>query len=374
MVIGKAGQQSCVRIERSIVPISPRSRIRQVFLLGCVSGAALLVLAVGQATAATYPGGGSTFTGSAEGWTVTAKCPTIPLTLLCSASGAYDGTTGNPSGSLADETKITLNLAGAFTAEAVEVSPTFTVGEGGAGVLALERQFETAELISLAPQVEYAANLVDKSNGTKQKAFSETLEGASGFAPKQGPVVLTAGDSYAIEVDATTKSSVLSINLTGSVTFRLDNVSVTGPGGSGSGSSGGANGGNGGNGGGEGEGGTGGSGGGVSSARLESLIQSSSLVGPAVLRGNRVSVKAKCPVKVGTTCTISLQGMLNRHKAATAGRKAKVKKGKTKNFALAVKPAARKVVKAKKTLLFKETVKAGKAKATVYKSLKLVRK
>ena len=53
-----------------------------------------------------------------------------------------------------------------------------------------------------------------------------------------------------------------------------------------------------------------------------------------MLKGNRLSVKAKCPAKVNATCTLSLQGMLSRKKPATAGRKAKVKLGKTKNFAL----------------------------------------
>ena len=347
---------------------SPRSHIRQACLLGCISGVALLALGVGQASAAIYPGGGSTFTGSAEGWTVNAKCPTIPAP-LCSASGAYDGTAGNPSGSLADKTEIAVGLLGLFTAEAVETSPTFTATESGAGSLSLERQFENAELASLTPQVEYTANLVDKTNGTQQKAVAETLGGASGFVPKSGPVALVAGHSYAIEIDATTKSNVVSVGLLGSATFRLDNVSVTS---SGTGGSGSGNGGNGGNGGAEGR--RGGRGGGVSSASLESLIKSSSLVGPAVLKGNRLSVKAKCPAKIGATCTLSIRGMLNRHKAATAPRKAKVKKGKSKKFALTVKPATRAKVKTKKKLLFKETVKAGKAKATVYKTLKLVRK
>jgi hypothetical protein len=344
------------------VSISLRSRIRRFFLLGCVSGAALFALAVGQASAAIYPGGGSTFTGSAEGWTVDAKCPTIPAP-LCVASGAYDGTAGNPSGSLADKTEIAVGLLGLVTAEAVETSPTFTASESGAGSLSLERQFEDAELASLTPHVEYTANLVDKSSGTKQKAVAETLEGASGFVPESGPVALVAGHSYAIEIDATTKSNVVSVALTGSATFRLDNVSVSGPVG--------GNGGNGGNGG-EGVGGPNGAGG-VSSARLESLLQSS-LIGPATLKGNKLSVKAKCPARVGATCTLSVQGMLNRHKPATTSRKAKVKKGKTKKFALTVKPAARKKVKAKKKLLFKETAKVGKSKATVYKTLKLVRK
>jgi hypothetical protein len=364
------------------VSISLRSSIRRTLLLGCVSGAALLVLAVAQASAATtYPGGGSSFSGSTEGWTITAGCPTVPLVLLCSATGSYDGTAGNPSGSLADKTEITLNVLGAFSSEGVFTSPTFTAVESGAGTVALERQFLDAELISLAPVVEYSANLVDKTDGTKQKAFSETVEkeGATTFGPKQGPVALVAGHAYAIEIVATTKST-LGIGLLGSATFRLDNVSVTGPsssGGSGGGG-GGTGGGGGGNGGESGEniavGSKGGSSGGVSSARLESLIKSSSLVGPAVLKGNRLTVTAACPKKVGAVCNLSLQGMLNRHKPATTGRRAKVKLGKKKTFALTVKPAAKAKVKAKNKILFKETVRAGKAKATVWKSLKLVRK
>jgi hypothetical protein len=351
------------------VSISLRSRIRQAILLGCVSGAALLALAVGQASAASYPGGGSTFSGGAEGWTVSAKCPTIPAP-LCLASGSYDGTAGNPSGSLADKSEIAVGLVGLFTAEAVETSPAFTVTESGAGSLGLERAFENAELLSLTPTVEYTANLVDRSSGNRQKAIAETIGGATAFVPKQGPVALVAGHSYVIEVDATTKSTVASVGLLGSATFLLDNVAVTGPGGGGGNNGNGGNGSNGANGG---EGGSGGSGGGVSSARLESLLQSS-LIGPAVLKGNKLTVKAKCPAKLKATCTLTLQGLLSRHKPATAGRKAKVKKAKTKSFALKVKPAALKKVKAKKKLLFKETAKVGKSKATVYKTLKLVRK
>jgi hypothetical protein len=345
------------------VSISLKNRVRQVCLLGCVSGAALLVPAVGQASAATYPGAGSTFTGSAEGWVVTAKCPTIPAP-LCVAGGSYDGTTGSPSGSLADKTEIAVGLLGLFTAEAVELSPTFTAGESGAGTLSLERQLENAELASLTPTVEYTAYLVDQTTSSKQKAITETVASATPFTPKQGPVALVAGHSYAIEVDATTKSSVLSVGLLGSATFHLDNVVVTGPGGGGSGP-------------GAGGGGTGGEGGngkgGVSSARLESLL-SSSLIGPAVLKGNVLSVKARCPAKLKATCTLTLQGLLSKHKPATAGRKAKVKKGKKKNFVLKVKPAAHEKLKARKKLLFKESAKVGKSKATVYKTLKLVRK
>jgi hypothetical protein len=113
--------------------------------------------------------------------------------------------------------------------------------------------------------------------------------------------------------------------------------------------------------------------GGVSAARLEGLTRSS-LVGSATLHGTRLSVKAKCPAKAGAACTISLRGMLSRKKAATVGRRAKVKKAKTKSFALRLKPAARAKVRTKKRLMFKETIKVGGSTATVYKSLRLVRR
>ncbi|MBA3865520.1 MAG: hypothetical protein H0X42_04105 [Solirubrobacterales bacterium] len=114
----------------------------------------------------------------------------------------------------------------------------------------------------------------------------------------------------------------------------------------------------------------------LSSAQLQSLLSSGSgsLVGPAILKGNRIFVKAKCPKKVGRTCKVSVQGMLKKHGPATSSRTAKVGKGKTKRFVLQVKPKARVKVMASKRLLFKETVKAGKAKATVYKRLKLVKR
>jgi hypothetical protein len=369
------------------VSITLRKRIRRACRLGCVSGAALLVLAVGQASAAIYPNGGSTFTGSAEGWTGKTECPgiyaalNIPL-LLCTSSAGYTGAAGNPAGSFNGTTEITLNLLQLFNSEEVATSPSFTATAGGSGTLKLDRQFAPEGLLQLAPHVDYTAYLVDKSaGGSKQKAIAETIEAASPFTTKTGGVTLIAGHTYTIEVVASIGSSIAGvegIGLLGSTSFRFDNVSVTGPeppngpnppncnGCNGN------NGGDGGNGGNGAEGGAGGAGG-VSSARLESLMQSS-LVGPAMLNGNRLSVKAKCPAKVGTTCTISLQGMLTKHKPATVGRKAKVKKGKTKSFVLSVKAPARAKVKTKQKLLFKETVKAGQAKATVWKTLKLVRK
>lgn len=371
--------------------IALRKRIRRGFLFGCVSGAALLALTVGQASAATYPGGGSTFTGSAEGWKVASSpeqsCKLLGLLQLCTNNGAYDPTAGSPAGSFAVKTNVPINLITGFKGELTGESPVFTVSGSGAGSLALARSFVPGGLLSLTPQFTYTANLVDKTTNTKQKAISETIEGEVPFAVKSGAVSVTAGHSYVIQIETTTTASLLSIGLFGGEAIgRFDNVAVSGPDApSNPGGNDGANGGNGGNGANGGAGNQGGAGapggsgalggnGGVSSARLESLIKSSSLVGAATLKGNRLSVKAKCPAKVGATCTLSLQGLLNRHKSATAARRARLKQGKVKNFAMVVKPAAHKVVKKRSKLLVRETVRVGKAKATVYKTLRLVRK
>ncbi len=346
---------------------SLRTRIRRTFLLGCASGAALLVLAVGQASAAVYPNGGSSFTGGAEGWKVaSSECKALGLLeVLCTTNGSgYDGTAGAPAGSFANDAQIPVNAAGAFKAAFVNESPAFTAAAGGAGTLSLARQFVPGGLISLTPTFTYSAYLVDKSTNAKQKALTETFEAEAPFATRSGSVSLTAGDTYVVQIEAMTTASSL-VGLLTETTSRFDNVAVTGPGGAGGnpGESGGGGGGNGG------EGGAGG----VSSARLENLLRSS-LIGPAVLKGNKLTVKAKCPAALRATCTLGITGLLSKKKAATTARKAKVKKAKTKRFVLKVKPAALKKVRTKSKLLFKEQAKVGKSRATVYKTLKLVRK
>ena len=354
--------------------ISLRSRIRQACLLGCASGAVLIIIASGQATAATYPGGGSTFTGGSEGWTGKSSCTllgALEVPLVCTASGAYDGTAGNPAGSFAAKTSIPINVVSLFKSEVTAESPDFVANEGGAGAVRLERQFVPGTLVSLNPKLEYTATLVDKSSGQRQKAVTETLEAGSAFVGKEGAVSLVAGHTYAIQIAATTSSTVASVGLLGGESIaRFDNVVVTGPGSTpGPNPCAGCEGGKGG------EGGEGGNGaGGLSSSQLSTLMQSQGLTGPAVLSGSRISVKANCPAKVGTTCKVTVQGLIKKGKPATNSRSSKIKQGKTKKLALKVKPPLKAQVKAKKRLLFKMTVKAGSAKATVYKSLKLIKK
>jgi hypothetical protein len=291
------------------------------------------------------------------------------LEVLCTTTGTgYDGTVGAPAGSFANKAQIPVSAVGAFKAAFVDESPAFTAGAGGSGSLSLSRQFVPGALITLTPTFTYTAYLVDKTTNTKQKAITETLEAEAPFATKTGAISLTAGDTYVVQIEATTTASSL-LGLATETSSYFDNVVVTGPNGGG-----GEEGPNGkGNNGTNGDNGENGGGGAVSAARLESLLRSS-LIGPAVLKGNKLTVKAKCPAKLKATCTLAITGMLSKKKPATTQRKAKVKKAKTKSFVLKVKPKALKKVQAKKKLLFKEQAKVGKSKATVYKTLKLVRK
>jgi hypothetical protein len=346
--------------ERNLVNRSIDTRIRgATAICGLATIALVLMLSVGQARAASsvYPAGGSTFTGGAQGWEATEASCNVPA--LCTASGGYDGTNGNPPGSIAANTTIGLNLLTLFKSTVTLQSPDFTVTGAGDATLHLDRQFASGSVVDLAPQASYDVTLTDRTAGAKSEVLTEALPAASEFIGKDHAATVKAGHTYALSIKTETSSTVAGTALLGGTTsLRFDNISLTvdtsGGGGSGGGSG-------------------AGSGGSLTDRQLQSLI-GASLIGPAILKGNKITVKAKCPAKVGVTCRIALRGMLNRRRAATSSRKAKVAKGKTKKFVLRVKPKGLKKVSQSKRLLFKETVRAGKAKATVYKRLKLVRR
>lgn len=319
--------------------------------------AAMLVVA-GQARGATYPSGGGTFTGSAEGWK-NPQPPACNIGLgLCSATAGYDGAAGKPAGSLATTTTVLLNVGGLFKSTAAFESPDFTATEGGAATLHVDRQLASGNVLDLTPALTYTATLIDRTTGVSTDVVNETVSGSDeAFAGKDGATKLVNGHTYAILLSAEVSSSLASVGLLGSATARFDNVSVVV--------------------GSEGEGGGGGGGGGGSSSltdkQLTTLMQNS-LVGPAVIKGKRIFVKAKCPAKVGTACKVTVQGLLKKGKSATGKRTAKIAKGKTKQLVLKVKPKLKAKVATKKRMLFKQSVKAGKAKATVYKNLKLIKR
>jgi hypothetical protein len=318
----------------------------------CAAVTAFCLLA-GPAEAATdvYPAGAGTFAGGAQGWEVTeASCNVA----LCTAEGGYDGSDGNPPGSMAANTNIALNLTKLFKSTVTVQSPDFKVSRAGDGTLHLDRQFVSGSLVDLAPQATYDASLIDRTAGTKSEPLTEEVKEGTAFVGKDHAVSVKAGHTYALSITTETSSTVAGSGLlSGTTSVRFDNVSLSvepTSGGSGSGA-----------------------GGSLSDSKLQSLI-ANSLIGPAILKGNRLSVKVRCPSKVGHNCKIAVQGMLKKRKPATSNRRVKVRKGKAKKAVLKVKPKALKKIAKRKKLLFKETVRAGGAHATVYKRLKLVRR
>jgi Acetyl xylan esterase (AXE1) len=96
------------------------------------------------------------------------------------------------------------------------------------------------------------------------------------------------------------------------------------------------------------------------------------LIGPARLRGKRIMVRARCPKAVGARCRISVQALLRKRAPASGAHSSKVGVARTKRFGLHAKPAARRPLASRSKLLFKETVRAGARKATVFRRLRLV--
>ena len=321
----------------------------------------LLAAPAGAATEV-YPAGGGQFNGGAEGWEVTSAECNVPT--LCTASGGYDGSDGVPAGSLGADTNIGLNLLSLFRSTVVLRSPDFKASTGGPASVHLDRRFSQGSLVDLAPQLSYRVQLIDRTSGKRSTAISQALDSSSGWSGEDGITTLQAGHTYALAITAETASNVIGTGLlSGSTSARFDNVALT----VGSSSSGGA-GGDGGAG-----GGAGGKGSETIAARVAALAPAT-LAGPAQMKGKRLFVKARCPKKIGRNCRISVLGLLKKGKPATANRTVKVAKGKAKRLVLEVKPRAKGKVVSRKRLLFKVRVRAGKAEATAFKRLKLIRR
>lgn len=319
--------------------------------------AMLALVAPASGATSVYPSGGGEFSGGAEGWQATAAGCNVPL--LCSASGGYEPGDGRPAGSLAADTDIDLNLLTLFESTVTLQSPDFKVGDGGASSLHLDRRFVSGSLVDLAPRLDYTAQLVDRTSGKVSTSIAESVDGGSGWNGEDGAATVAAGHTYAIVLTARTSSTVAGTGLlSGSTSARFDNVALTV-------GSGGANGGG---------GGDNGHGSGSSLAARVAELAPATLAGPATLKGQRLSVKARCPAKIGRACRISVLGLLNKRKPATAPRRVKVATGKTKRLVLKLKPRTKGKVAARKRLLFKVKVHAGNADATAFKRLRLLRR
>jgi hypothetical protein len=400
---------------------SLRSRIRQGFLLGCVSGAALFAIAVGQASAATTTSVAvdSTFNGELEGWTKPANEQSSLLGILPCIEGVTCPSVTDEfhaTGGVGNSGYIETNEGGVLSvgllAESTGIweSPEFTylgvAGQRPTKVgLTLARRAQLSNLLTLSgAQATYTVELVDKTapSGTVVVVNGATLPAAEEWKSTStaiSPDILTKGDNYKIRI-RTTFVTPAAVVPKGGVGY--DNVELTasrdeveeGPKGSegreGPAGAGGSKGGEGSDGSGAANGKTGKTSAGdqtgskgtkgdkgsatLSAARLREVIGAQGLAATASLHKGHVVVTGMCPKSTKGACTVRIRGMLTRKKVATSSGRARIAEGGRHRFSVALNPKARGAVQKSGRLLVKEWVRVGKARVTVYKPVKLVQR
>ena len=209
----------------------PPIRARLSSLVAVVAATACFAVLAAPAGAATttYPAGGSAFNTDAEGWTPGPSSCT-PATVLCTPEAAYSPTVGNPPGSIAEQTTVTLNAVSLFKGTETWTSPQFAVPVGtitGAS-LQLQRAFDPGGLVEVAPTATYTVVLSDLTTGTTATLLSEGLTGAdTTFATRSAPAAVIGGHSYRLTLEGVTAQSTLSLSvLSGTTAIRFDNVGL----------------------------------------------------------------------------------------------------------------------------------------------------
>lgn len=331
----------------------------------------LLVLPAGAGAASSkYPPAAAArgFDAGLAGWTSSTSAEGACLApLLCAGvDNSFQGSGGADGGGFVRSayTGVIGAMAVAGTTTAVWQSPSFTYAgvEGAvptAVSFALDRRANVDQLLAVdGNSAEYSVQLVDLSAGGEALSLigPTTLAGARSWTNvgrgSIDPAGLTVGDAYRIQITSRYTSGT-SVFVSGNADYDNVVLSATTEGG-GSG------------------GGAGAGGGALSSQRLEELLRAGT-PGTATLRGKRLFVRVKCPRKVGRTCRTSVQALLRKHRPATSKRTVRLRSGKARTVALRVKPKARKQVAARKRLLVRQTVRAGKVSATVFKTRLLIR-
>jgi hypothetical protein len=157
--------------------VSPAKR-----LVAVLVGAVALAVPAG-ASAAVEPGGGSGFASSTDGWTselATCQGAGGGPGQGCSATNSHDAGVGNPAGSLRSRLFLEVGFI-PFDIDFTWRSPSFRVpGEPGAEVRGAEfgfdRRFDAGGLITLDPDAEIVATVVDETAGTTTELIEETLD------------------------------------------------------------------------------------------------------------------------------------------------------------------------------------------------------
>jgi hypothetical protein len=323
-----------------------------------------------------------TFTGGAAGWTNSSSFDgsCIPPLLCPTVTNSYVGA-GDAEGN-GYITSEYFGVAGvgaiAGTTRAIWESPTFTYqsanGAAEEAFFSMSRRADVAQLLAVAGNAaEYTVELRDMTEGAQPVTLiaPTSLAGAASWTTVPRVEVkagrLHSGNDYRVRIESLYKTGT-SVVANGSADY--DNVvlrtaaaeAANGGGGGGNGSRGAGN-------------------GGRKTLRSKQLLSlySSGLASTATLsgagrKGKTVLVMVSCPKKIGSACRVTAQGLLSKHKPATAKRAVKVGKGKSRRVALKVKPKARAKVAKRKRLLVSEKVKVGKTSATAYKVRELIRR
>jgi hypothetical protein len=383
-----------------------------------VSGAALLALAVGGASAATTVSVAmdSAFDGGPENWTAAANEQSSPLCiegLTCPKVTDDYRAAGGVEGSGYIETKEAGLLALGAVVESTGTweSPAFTylgvAGQRPTKVeLSLARRAQLADLLGLAGAgATYTVELVDTTTPSAPVVVTNRAPLAAAEEWKRtstaiSPTLLTKGDSYKVRIRTSFVAPATAVPAGG---VGYDDVRLTasreeadegsnGPGtsegsggGGGTGGRKGASGGTGTGAGGESEGsgglnagtkgGTGAPGSRIlSTAQLRTAIASQGLAATASLHRGRLIVTGRCPKAIRGACTVRIRGMLSRRQSATSSRRAKIGAGGRHSFVVAVHPRARAKVRGRRKLLVEERVRVGKARVTLYKRVRVVRR
>lgn len=357
------------------MPPSPSRRVAAI-TLASVAILALCLAPSASAATSKYPPNPAArgFGGGSAGWTSSSGTGGSCLApLLCaSVTNSFQAAGGADGGGFIRSayTGVTGVTAVGGTTTGTWESPPFTYrgasGEEATTVsFAFDRRANVDQLLAVAGNsADYTVRLIDVNEEGEALTLipATTLAGANSWTnvthDSIDPESLTFGHSYRIQITSsyTTGTSVL---VSGSADY--DNVVL--------GASDGASG--------KGKGGKGkaGNGGALSEQRLEDLLRQAT-PGTAVLNssGKRLFVRVKCPRKVGHACRTTAQGLLRKGRPATGKRTVHLRRGKSRLLVLKVKPKARKQVAKRKRLLVRQKVRAGKVKATVLKSRRLIRR
>jgi Ca2+-binding RTX toxin-like protein len=199
-----------------------RAAVAAIVAFGLLAGAA-------EAATTTYPSGGSSFDGDADGWTGSdASCAmTSGVSLSCSASTTYDAS----GRSLATDVDVTVNLLGLFSGSAVWTSPAFTIPADAnvtGASLAFDAAFAAGGLVNLGLTSQIDVRLVDETDAGTTPAATVMLDDRDATLAPQGGALpagaIEAGHTYRLVFRTTTSSSLSSIGLLGSARTSVDDV------------------------------------------------------------------------------------------------------------------------------------------------------